>query len=189
MKANISILTGLTFWFLLSVGAQATILVKKQALTANLFDESLSSVLGEIQKQTNITVAILDPVDYNSALVSDVFGELPLEQGLERLLKGWNYGISKHFQTGEVQMVVIGSRRKPMADMALLHANEVSPNGSLSKREEPSIQEFSGEGAMEGWEDYPSNDQTYQTEEDVLANAPPNVRPFIERMLHREENR
>lgn len=188
MKANISILTGFTFWLLLSVGAQATILVKKQALTADLLDESLSNVLGQIEKQTDITVAILDSVDYNSALVTDVFGELPLEQGLERLLNGWNYGISKHLQTGEVQMVVIGSRRKPMADMALSHANEVSPNGSLSKREEPSIQEFLGEAAMEGWEDYPSEDQIYQTEEDVLANAPPNVRPFIERMLHREED-
>ncbi len=71
-----------------SVNSSSVILVKDKLLTVNVKDIPLKKVLIEIANQEPITIVLFAPAE--ELIVAD-FSGLPVEKGLKRLLRDFNY--------------------------------------------------------------------------------------------------
>ncbi len=159
--------------------SHAEVRVYGQAFTAHLKEASLERVLKKIGRQAGFDIAVLNEPNYHKALVSDVLEDVPLEQGLARLLNGWNYAFSKDSMTGTVRRLIIVSRRTGAIETASVGTRfQVISNKPEEKDpdhiEDPNIPDF-----VEG--------KPYLTDDDLLANALPEVRKLIMQMQEKPD--
>ncbi len=174
MKNTVSMWALVAMLFFAGDG-HADVTVNGQDVTAHLADASLAKVMRQIGQKAGIQIDILHKADYHNAVISDVFENMPLEQGLDRLLNGWNYGLSKDPKTGLVRRLMIVSRRSSVGEMSL---NPAPIQIVVTIHEEhDSGQMFEEEGVPDL-----VDEDSYQTDEDLLNDAPPEVRELIARM-------
>ncbi len=154
--------------------SHAEVHVHEHELTAHLKEASLARVLKKIGRQAGFDIAVLNESDYHKAVVSYALENVPLEQGLERLLNGWNYGFSKNPTTGTVQRLIIVSRRTGVIETASVATHFQVISNNLEEKDPDHIEEPNRPGFIE--------DEQYLTDEDLLANALPEVRKLIMQM-------
>ena len=174
MKKIVSSLKIMVLWVFLTPASYAEVIVHEQAITAHLERSSLSQVLMKIGQQAGIDIAVTKGSDYRKAVVSEVLENVPLEEGLSRLLNGWNYGLVKNANTGAIHILMVVSRR-----------TEVKPP-SVNAQVQVMESRFEQENPEHNWEEWNSSDLAdqpkYLTDEDLLNNAIPEVRKLIEEM-------
>ena len=167
-------------WSLFAFDCHAEVSVRGHDLNANLKGASLEKVILRISQQANIEVAVSNMPEYGKSMVSDIFKDLPLEQRLDRLLNGWNYALSKDPTTGKVRQLMIVSRRSGLSDASPLAQQPLQVVSNSVEAEDPS-QGFEEMDILEVDEE-----DAYLTDEDLLNNAPPEVRELIASMQGRD---
>lgn len=101
----------LTVWILL-VGASPDmkVQVNSDRLTVQVREIALSEVLEAIEEQANVTFTVI-AADYNGEVnVSDDFTNLPLEQGIARLMGRWDYALVRDKETMRLKEIYIVAR-------------------------------------------------------------------------------
>lgn len=179
MKQSFSFLMNLVLWGLLASTSFAEVSVHGQGLTANLDHASLSRVLMKICEQADMDITIVDGSEYHKAIVSDVFDDVPLEQGLDRLLNGWNYGLIKSARTGALQTLIVLSRRTGVVERPSVETHVQVISNRLEEEDPDNVSEAVKTPEF-------ASEKKIQTEEDLLNSAPPQVRGLIARMLGRD---
>ena len=91
--------------------AQAELRVHQDRFTLDVQGASLEHVLEDLSRQGSIAITILENGGLDNAIVTKQFANLSIEEGLHRLLLGWNYGLTKDRLAGRVQKVLIVSER------------------------------------------------------------------------------
>ena len=102
-------------------GSAFFVRVKDNLLTVKLKDVPLEKVLTEIVNQTGIQISIDGPME---ELVSADFSDLPLDEGLKRLLRDFNHifiyrGAKARAPEPEIRKVIIYSKRGEISDKRL----------------------------------------------------------------------
>ncbi len=180
MKQVVTLGMIVTLCLFFALHSYAEVNVHGQGLTARLKNASLARVLTKIGRQAGIDIAVLNESDYHKAVVSDVLENIPLEQGLERLLNGWNYGFSKDPTTGTVRRLMIVSRRTGVIETSSIATHvQISSNSVKEKDPDHNIEEPNFRGFVE--------EEQYLTDEDLLKNALPEVRELIATMQGQTE--
>ncbi len=170
----------LTIWVLFAFDSHAEVRVNGQKLSANLRNTSLANVMNQIEVEAGINVTVFTTSKYTEATISAVFEEIPLELGLGRLLNGWNYALSKDPITGTVKSLIVVSRRMGVEETNItavptqIVLTELEGKDSGAPFEEEQGPDFLKE-------------KPFQTDEELLSNAPPDVREFITRMQGKDE--
>ncbi len=155
--------------------SHAEVHVHQQELTAHVKKASLAKVLTKIGRQAGFDIAVLNESDYHKARVSDVLKDVPLEQGLARLLNGWNYGFSKDPTTGTVRQLIIVSRRTGVIETVSVATHFQTVSNRVEEADpDHRIEEQDIPGFVE--------EEPYLTDEDLLDNALPEVRELIMQM-------
>lgn len=93
----------------------ATVAMDAGQLTVQAVNTALREVLAAISKQANIEMEMMGDVNLGETLVSVDFNDIPLEQGLARLLSGWNYALVTDETSGELRKIFILSARDVVA--------------------------------------------------------------------------
>ncbi|MCA9473023.1 MAG: hypothetical protein MRJ96_09350 [Nitrospirales bacterium] len=172
MNKTVSIWVAVGMWLLFTFDCHAEVRVSGHDLSVNLEDASLARVMEQIGWEAGIDIAIMNALDYRNAVISEAFTDMPLEQGLDRLLNGWNYGLSKDPASGAVRTVMIVSRRTseaeahPVDTNVQIISNKLERNDSDQDLEDMTGQEFADE-------------KTYLTDEELLNDTPPEMRELI----------
>jgi len=182
-----------------SAETRGEIIVENQAVTADISNESLAKTIEKISRQIGIDVEILDVQDYRTTLISDVFHHLPLGEAIERLLNGWNYGLTKDPKTGNIQMLMVVSRRYDTGDSsAPFLSTQVQENSFVKESELRTVfVDTHAEEKVLAREDQVSeefrlfdeaDEAIFRTDDELLEEAPPQVQKFIENMLEQSSN-
>jgi len=113
-------------------------------LTVHAESAPLSDVLIEIGRQAGLTIALAGEkktgeVAMPDDLVSDDFVDLPLEQGIARLLAGWEYSWVKDLTTGALKEVYLRARMNPVPGIPLPSSGPELGPPRLSER--PTVRE------------------------------------------------
>ena len=179
MKQVISfgMIVGLCLFFTLH--SHAEVHVHGQGLTVHLQKASLERVLKKIGRQAGFDIAILNESDYHKAVVSGALEDVPLEQGLARLLNGWNYGFSKDPTTGTLRQLIIVSRRTGVIETASVATQFQVISNKPEEKDPDHIEEPNIPGFVE--------EERYLTDDDLLDNALPEVRELILQMQEQAE--
>lgn len=179
MKQIISLGMMIALCLLLTLHSHAEVHVHQQELTAYVKEASLAKILTKIGRQAGFDITVLNESDYQKAVVSDVLEDVPLEQGLERLLNGWNYGLSKDPTTSTIRKLIIVSRRTGIVETQSIATHVQIISNRFEEElgdsiEEPNMPDFVEE-------------ESYLTDEDLLNNALPEVRELIAKMQEQPE--
>lgn len=100
----------LTLMMLTSPG-QAEVYLDQDRLTVNVSETTAKDVLNDVALQGHITIVVLDHTQIGQVKISRRFWNIPLEEGLERILNGWNYGLSRNRLTGKISTVYLLAQR------------------------------------------------------------------------------
>ena len=91
--------------------SNAEIRVTSNTMTVNVSDTTMKNVLDDIRHQMDLNVVTFEGTKINTVKLSKRFWNLPLEVGFDRLLRGWNYGITRDGLTGKMTTLYLVSRR------------------------------------------------------------------------------
>ncbi|GJL65299.1 MAG: hypothetical protein NPIRA05_02700 [Nitrospirales bacterium] len=173
------VLVMIVMLFLFSIEGYAEVRVNGQNVTVNLSRASLAKVMRQIGQEMGIHIDIVNSAEYNNAVISAFFEDVPLEQSLDHLLNGWNYGLSKDPKTGNVRTLMIVSHRLSVGNTNAhsVPASIVS-NGLVRQDVDQDLEE-------EGVPDF-VDEGPHRTDEDLLNDAPPEVRELISQMQKRD---
>ncbi|GJL64845.1 MAG: hypothetical protein NPIRA04_34990 [Nitrospirales bacterium] len=85
-------------------------------LTLNTFlvdidDVSINDILDDLRDQGDFNIVALEERKIGNVKISKKFWNLPLEEGLDRLLSGWNYGVTRDVTTGTITTLYLVSQR------------------------------------------------------------------------------
>ncbi|GJL54657.1 MAG: hypothetical protein NPIRA02_17890 [Nitrospirales bacterium] len=163
-----------------SIAVHADVIVNERTLTAHLTDASLVAVMDQIARQTGIRIDVVDTTKYVNSMISDTFEDMPLEQGIERLLNGWNFGLSKDPVSGAVRTLMIVSHRTGIEEIGAL---------AVPRQVDPNVPEGSDTSRAFEEEEAPPNfidEEPYRSDDELLDAAPPEVRELITRMQKRD---
>ena len=84
--------------------------VSENKLTIDVKESPLGWILKEIEGQADIRFTLMGKEEIAEALVSEGFRDLPLEEGIPRLLGRWDYAFVTDQKTGGLKEVYILSR-------------------------------------------------------------------------------
>ena len=91
---------------------------KKDSLSVSVEDASVSQVLEEISRQRDIRIITLEETKVGRVKVSKQFWNVTLEEGLVRLLNGWNYGFIRDPISGKISTLYLVSQRPEVATLS-----------------------------------------------------------------------
>ncbi len=80
-------------------------------LTVDIHDVSMADVLNDLRHHGNLNIVAFEETKIGNVRISKTFWNLPVEEGLDRLLSGWNYGINRDVTTGRISALYLVSRR------------------------------------------------------------------------------
>lgn len=103
----------MAFGSLLLLGASSvpTIEMSADKLTLHTQGIPLSDVLSTLSRQAKLTTILrLEDNTFRTALVTANFSNVPIEQGISRLLRDWSYALVKETGTGEIKLFILGQR-------------------------------------------------------------------------------
>lgn len=96
---------------LLSLPCQAEVFLAQNKLTINVQGATIHEVLNTLTQQAQIKIVALEETNIGHVKISKKFWNLPLEEGIHRVLSGWNYGISRDTRTGRITTLYLVSQR------------------------------------------------------------------------------
>lgn len=79
----------------------------------------LEEVLVDLSREAGFRVTILKAPATKDTMVSERFDALPIEEGLARLLAGWNYGLVKQPESEHIQELFLVSKRMRPEDLSI----------------------------------------------------------------------
>lgn len=123
--------------------ALAELLLRDDRLTINVKAVPLETILHDLSRQGAFQVTVLEKQTTRGLLVTEHFDQLPIEEGLNRLLADWNYSLTKSPKSGQIQEVFLVSRRDNSKDSSAI-SQSASPVGHA----EPSSQNPNVPGAV-----------------------------------------
>lgn len=82
-------------------------------LTLHVHAVPLEKILLDLSQEGAFRITILKSQDTTDTIVSEQFEALPVEKGLERLLLGWEYGLIRNPESGEIREVFLISKQSP----------------------------------------------------------------------------
>lgn len=163
---------------LLGASSVPTIQLSADKLTLRTQGIPMSDVLSTLGRQAKLTTVLrLEDNTFRTALVTVNFSNVPLEQGLSRLLKDWSYALVKETGTGEITLFILGQREgsksvpTPVgeADAPAYAANETLVEKATQDKDAELLQASPYSGDLE-------NVQTEETLRAELLSADPEVR-------------
>ena len=80
-------------------------------LTVIVQNEPLNQVLMDLARQGQFDLTILQENELEGETISEEFHNLPIHEGVQRLLPAWNYGLTKHKKTGLIRHMFVVSKR------------------------------------------------------------------------------
>ena len=89
----------------------AEVSLSSNKITVNVHEITMQEILENISKQGHIHIVTLDESPIGHVKISRRFSNLPIEIGLERILNGWNYGMSRDSSTGKITTIYLLSQR------------------------------------------------------------------------------
>lgn len=89
----------------------AEVRLTQDLLTVDIHEAPLTDVLNDLRHQGKLTIVAVEDIQIGNVKISKKFWNIPLEEGLDRLLSGWNYGISRNVTTGKVSTLYLVSLR------------------------------------------------------------------------------
>ena len=92
----------------------AEVSLQHDRLTLHVQAVPLDEVLLDLSHEGAFRISILKAQDTNNTIISEQFDSLPVEEGLERLLLGWKYGLIRNPQSGEIREVFLISKQTQM---------------------------------------------------------------------------
>jgi len=101
------LLSAAVLWFLVIGASPLGIQVQSGKLTVHASGASLRDVLGAITEQGGVTFKTIGRDEIPEASVTEEFTELPMEQGIARLLSKWDYALVKEEGTDRLKEVYI----------------------------------------------------------------------------------
>ena len=108
---------------------QAEVHLEENRLTVNVQETSIDEVFQELSQQGDIKVVALEETNIGNVRISKRFWNLPIEEGLDRLLSGWNYGLQRDHSTGKIVTLYLVSQQSPSPQLA----NPVSTSNAQSQ--------------------------------------------------------
>ena len=169
--------------------AQAELRVNQNRFTLDVQEASLEYVLRDLSRQGSIAITILDNGALDNAIVSKQFANLSIEEGLHRLLLGWNYGLTTDHRTGRVQHVLIASKRTnppnelPVARPTTSPSEETPTTGDPFYREGTTSDEFPPKDSEAFYQDIEFSAEDEFPEDRRSDDLSPDLREAILRTL------
>ncbi len=170
---------------LLSIPSHAEIIFKNNSLSMNVHGTTVHEVLDLLTQHANISIVALEETNVGNVRISKKFWGLPLEEGIHRLLNGWNYGISLDRSTGKITTLYLVSQRKNSSDSGSQASTWTSyPSHHLTSHSHPqptTLSKNSRKSILES-----TKDRNLNVEEDFLSDKdiealPPNFLETLER--------
>lgn len=127
----------------------------------------LEEVLVDLSREAGFRVTILKSPATKDTMVSERFDALPLEEGLARLLAGWNYGLVKQPESQHIQELFLVSKRMKPEDLPIPTPAAKPARDSESRQSEfedaETLAAFTGESPDE---EYLENHDAEELEEE-----------------------
>lgn len=174
---------------------QAEVRLIHDTLTVNIHNTTMKDALNELRHQADLNIVAFEETQISKVRISKTFWNLPLEEGLDRLLSGWNYGISRNASTGKIVTLYLVSQRTDSSALPVplpSSMNVPSSRNIFESWPQPSFLDDSDENsesqasAEEEEDDGFATDQNFPSEE-KLEHLPPDLREHLEK-LYRENN-
>ncbi len=170
---------------LLSLPCQAEVVLTQNTLTINVDSATIRDVLKTLTQQAQIKIVALEETNIGNVKISKKFWNLPLEEGIHRVLSGWNYGISRDIRTGRITTLYLVSQRIDTSGEG--HARDTSTHSPLhsdfaESQSQPTILSQTYDTNVL----QPRDNQEAEEEEDVFSDEefetlPPNLIETLER--------
>jgi len=90
----------------------AEVRLTHSSLTMDVHDAAMEDILDDLRYQGNLNIVALEETKIGNVKISKKFWNLPLEEGLNRLLSGWNYVITRDISTGNITTLYLVSQRQ-----------------------------------------------------------------------------
>jgi HEAT repeats len=166
----------IAFGSVLLLGATSipTIQLTADKLTLRAQGVPLSEVLSTLGKQAKLTTILrVEDNTFRTALVTVNFSNVPLEQGLRRLLRDWSYALVQETATGEIKLFILGqsggSKSVPTPGGKTNSRAETLMEKTMQDKDAALLQASPSRGDRE-------NVQTEETLRTELLSADPEVR-------------
>lgn len=179
--------------------SQAEIHLETETLSVNVHEMAILDVMHELSNQGEIRVVAMEDTKVNNVRISKIFWDLPLEEGLERLFNGWNYGLNRDQTTGKITTIYLVSQRLQSSDSPDLpqmastrqssntHSSKtLSLPRILSETFDPDFKDFGEQDDIQDYEEEYADEQAYPDQEE-LESLPPNFRNELEKW-YRNDN-
>ncbi len=170
---------------LLSVPCQAEVFLAQNTLTINVHGATIRDVLKTLTQKAQIKIVALEETNIGNVKISKKFRNLPLEEGIQRVLSGWNYGISRDTRTGRITTLYLVSQRIDTSGED--HARDTSTHSPshldvAESQSQPTILSQTSDTTVL----QPTDNQEAEEEEDVFSDEefetlPPNLIETLER--------
>lgn len=101
------------FVSVLLLGATSVPMIQVNAgkLTMQAQDAPMGDILSALGRQIQLTtLLVVDDNSFQRALVTASFSDLPLERGINRILRDWSYILIKNPKTGGLKIFILGRR-------------------------------------------------------------------------------
>ena len=165
------------------------------SLTVDIHDAAMKDVLDDIHHQGDLNIVAFEETKIGNVRISKKFWNLPLEAGLDRLLSGWNYGISRDVSTGKITTLYLVSLRTDASVLPALQASSSNQQSSQDAYESQTQSSILSEPYDDPESSDPEDDEEYDefaTEpnfpsQEELENLPPDLREHLEK-LYRNDN-
>ncbi|GJL66367.1 MAG: hypothetical protein NPIRA05_13380 [Nitrospirales bacterium] len=95
----------------LVASCDAEVRLTHDTLTVNIDNAGMNDILDDIRDQGDFNIVVFEETKIGNVTITKKFVNLPLEEGLDRLLSGWNYGITRDVTTGKITTLYLVSRR------------------------------------------------------------------------------
>jgi hypothetical protein len=158
----------------LGASSVPTIQLSAGKLTLHTQGIPLSEVLSTLGEQAKLTtILMVEDNTFRTALVTVNFSNIPLEQGLKRLLGDWSYALVKEPGTEEIKLFLLGYRGSSHSEPTLVGKAESRAEPLMAKatqaKDAAVLQASSSRGDRE-------NVPTEETLRAELRSAAPEVR-------------
>ena len=170
---------------LFSMPSHAEVLLQENRLTINVQEATVHEVLRALTQQSQINIIALEETDVGNVRISKKFWGLPLEEGIHRVLNGWNYGITRDVSTGKITALYLVSQRihastsgSPPTASSSYPSNQ---NISQLQTQPTALSQTYGTDAIHpiNEEELDGNDDFFNDEEQ--ESLPPNLSETLER--------
>ncbi len=174
----------------LTSSCHAEVRLTLNSLTVDIQDAAMKDVLADLHDQGNFKIVALEESKVGNVKITKKFWNLPLEAGLDRLLSGWNYGISRDASTGKITTLYLVSQRTDSSSLPVslaISTNQPSSGAGYESQTQPSIlrETYDDPEAPDSEDDQEYDEFAAEPNfpsEEELANLPPDLREHLEKL-------